>query len=111
MKPIWYLSKVQMDRKTLVKDQFNRQALPFSKWTVTKNKEYMERYVEFLDLSPDEKLLDVACGSGEFVFFCALQIHSAHGVDISDKQIELNVQEYLNHAQRLARERIAACPM
>lgn len=78
-----------MDRKTLIKDQFNRQALPFSKWTVTKNKEYLKRYVEFLDLSTDEKLLDVACGSGEFAFFCAPRIHSAHGVDISDKQIEM----------------------
>lgn len=78
-----------MDRKTLIKNQFNRQALPFSKWSITKNKEYMERYAEFLDLSADEKLLDVACGSGEFVFFCAPQIHSAHGVDLSDKQIEM----------------------
>lgn len=78
-----------MDRKTLIKNQFNRQALPFSKWSITKNKEYMERYAEFLDLSAEETILDVACGSGEFVFFCAPQIHSAHGVDLSDKQIAM----------------------
>lgn len=38
---------------------------------------------------PEDTLLDVACGSGEFAIFCAKRIKYVCGVDLSEKMIEL----------------------
>jgi len=78
-----------MDKKKIVKDQFNRQAEKFSSWSITKNIEYLQRYFDFCEIMPEDTLLDVACGSGEFSIFCAKKIRHVCGVDISDKMIEL----------------------
>ncbi len=73
----------------VVRNQFNKQADQFSNWSVTQNKEYMKRYFAACEMTPEDSLLDVACGSGEFAIFSAPQIKSAAGVDISDRMIEL----------------------
>ncbi|MBA4394416.1 MAG: hypothetical protein C0407_12765 [Desulfobacca sp.] len=78
-----------MAEQKVARDQFNRQAERFSNWSITKNTEYMERYFDFLGLTPEDHLLDVACGSGEFSIFCALRISSVQGIDISDNMIAL----------------------
>jgi SAM-dependent methyltransferase len=44
---------------------------------------------DFIGISVGDELLDVACGSGEFVIFCGQRIKHAWGVDISEKMIEL----------------------
>lgn len=78
-----------MDSKEIVKRQFDIQAQNFSNWSVTKNEEYMQAYFEFIDFQKDDKLLDVACGTGEFSVFCAKRIKRVHGIDISEGMIEL----------------------
>ena len=77
------------DEKDLIRAQFNKQAENFSKWSVTQNEEYLEAYFTFCRMLPDDSLLDVACGTGEFSLFAAPRIYKAVGVDISDRMIEL----------------------
>ncbi len=78
-----------MDRKEIVKRQFNLQAQSFSNWSVTRNEEYMQAYFEFIGFDKGDELLDVACGTGEFSVFCARRIKGVHGIDISEGMIEL----------------------
>jgi ubiquinone/menaquinone biosynthesis C-methylase UbiE len=78
-----------MIKPKTARDQFNQQAERFSNWSITKNTEYMERYFDFLELTPGDCLLDVACGSGEFAIFCAERIDSVQGIDISENMIAL----------------------
>lgn len=54
-----------MDEKEILMDQFNRQAQRFSKWSVTRNIEYMGRYFEFCGMELRDNPLYVACGTGE----------------------------------------------
>jgi len=75
--------------KHLIKAQFNKQAANFANWSVGKNIEYLRAYVDFCEISPQDKLLDVACGPGEFTIYAGQQILEACGVDISDIEIEI----------------------
>ncbi len=38
---------------------------------------------------PEDRLPDVACGSGEFSRFCAKNVKCVYGVDISERMIEI----------------------
>jgi ubiquinone/menaquinone biosynthesis C-methylase UbiE len=73
----------------IIREQFNKQAESFSRWSVTQNREYLQAYFTFCRMSSDDRLLDVACGSGEFSLFAAPKIKKAVGVDISGGMIEL----------------------
>lgn len=76
-----------MDQKAIIRDQFNRQANRFSNWPVTRNEEYMRRYFEFSEISADDEMLDLACGSGEYGVFCAKRVQRVQGIDISQGMI------------------------
>lgn len=78
-----------MDKKNIIRQQFNLQADKFSNWAITRNIEYMERYYEFCEIVKDDTLLDVACGTGEYAIFCAQKIKDVCGVDLSSKMIEV----------------------
>jgi ubiquinone/menaquinone biosynthesis C-methylase UbiE len=67
----------------LVKAQFDMQASNFSDWSVQRNREYLDGYFRFCRMTPDDELLDVACGTGEFALFAAPQVKRVVGVDIS----------------------------
>jgi len=73
----------------LIKAQFNKQAEKFASWSVGKNIEYLKAYSDFCEISAQDKLLDVACGPGDFTIYVGQQILEAWGVDISDKEIEI----------------------
>lgn len=75
--------------KDTVRSQFNVQAAKFSKWSITHNQEYMQRYYDFCRIESKDTLLDVACGTGEFSIFCAKRIKSVCGIDISEMMIKL----------------------
>jgi ubiquinone/menaquinone biosynthesis C-methylase UbiE len=53
-----------------------------------------------LELTPDDVLLDIACGAGEFLAEQAPDVGSVTGVDVSDIEVRL--------ARRRLRDRIAA---
>ena len=78
-----------MDYSDIIKNQFDRQARNFRDWSVTQNRDYMQAYFDFCLMDRSDTLLDVACGSGEFVHFCAAGIDRAVGVDISERMIDL----------------------
>ena len=78
-----------MSNKNISKIQFDKQAEKFSNWSVTKNIEYLKGYFDFSGILPNDSLLDVACGTGEFSLYCAPNINQAYGIDISDKMIQI----------------------
>ncbi len=73
----------------VIKRQFNKQAEKFANWWIGKNTEYLQRYFDFCDIRSYDKVLDVACGPGEFTIFIAKEVSKARGIDISDKEIEI----------------------
>jgi ubiquinone/menaquinone biosynthesis C-methylase UbiE len=78
----------------LNKSQFNKQAEKFASWSVGKNTTYLQAYLDFCEISPEEKMLDVACGPGDFITYASPKIKYAIGVDISDREIEIaNIQK------------------
>lgn len=83
----------QNNSKQLVRSQFDRQAEKFSRWSVTKNEAYAGYYYDFCRMTPEDRLLDVSCGSGEFCLFCAQHITHATGVDLSDNMIAMAKQQ------------------
>jgi ubiquinone/menaquinone biosynthesis C-methylase UbiE len=78
-----------MNKKMTIRQQFDLQADNFSKWSITRNLEYMQQYAEFCGLIEKDTLLDVACGTGEYAIFCAQKIEKVCGVDLSNKMIEV----------------------
>lgn len=88
LSPIWSNNRI-MDRKEIVKRQFDQQAQKFSDWSVTKNEEYSQAYFQFIGFQKEDELLDVACGTGDFAIFCAKRIRRVHGIDISQGMIEM----------------------
>jgi ubiquinone/menaquinone biosynthesis C-methylase UbiE len=80
----------------LVKKQFNVQAENFNDWPVTKNREYMQRYADFIDLSKTDTVLDVACGTGDFAIFLAGRTARVQGIDISDGMIQIAEKQVRN---------------
>lgn len=73
----------------VIKEQFNKQAENFANWSVSKNEEYLEAYINFCGIKETDIVLDVACGPGDFVNYIAKDVFKAQGVDISDKEIEI----------------------
>jgi ubiquinone/menaquinone biosynthesis C-methylase UbiE len=77
------------DLNEIIKMQFNIQAQKFSNWSVTRNDEYHRDYFEFCGINTKDRLLDVACGTGEFALFCAPKVKSVVGIDISQGMIDV----------------------
>jgi hypothetical protein len=50
-----------MDRKEIIRSQFDLQAQKFGNWSMTRSEEYMQRYFEFIGLRKGDELLDAAC--------------------------------------------------
>lgn len=78
--------------KLVVKEQFNKQAVNFNNWAVTQDEKIHQSLYNFFGLEPDEHLLDVACGTGAFSVYAAQKSRAVQGVDISEKMIEIAVE-------------------
>jgi ubiquinone/menaquinone biosynthesis C-methylase UbiE len=81
----------------IVKRQFDKQAENFNNWSVTKNIKEQRAYFEFCEISPQNTLLELACGTGEYAIFATSLVKNIHGVDISKGMIEI--------AQKQAKEK------
>jgi ubiquinone/menaquinone biosynthesis C-methylase UbiE len=69
-------------------DQFTKQAVPFSKKTAMSSDEIFKLMLEMCDVTPQDTVLDVACGPG--LTACAVAAVAAHvtGIDLTPAMIE-----------------------
>lgn len=81
----------------LIRDQFTRQAEPFSNARTIADAAALERLVAFSGVGPQDRVLDVACGGGLVVCAFAPRVREAVGVDLTPAM--------LGRARALAAER------
>lgn len=73
----------------LEKVNFNVNAEKYSQWNVTTNGEYLDKFYDFSGITENDKVIDIACGSGDFLLNCANRIGESKGIDSSEKLIEI----------------------
>jgi ubiquinone/menaquinone biosynthesis C-methylase UbiE len=76
-------------KNRLIRRQFDRQALKFASWEPGRNTRFMEELIDFCEITGGDRLLDVACGPGDFTVFAAKGLTEACGVDISAREIRM----------------------
>jgi SAM-dependent methyltransferase len=81
----------------LIRDQFTRQATPFSTAAPIASEDALRLIVEAAEAGPDDTVLDVACGGGIVVCGFAPHIRHATGIDMTPAMLE--------RAQALAAEK------
>lgn len=81
----------------LILDQFTKQAVPFATAPGIKDEEALKLVIDFTGATPDDTLLDVACGPGLIVCAFAKVVKHATGIDLVPAMIE--------HAKGLQREK------
>src|SRR5712672_488140 len=69
-------------------DQFTRQAAPFAAAAAIRNAEALDRIVQWAGTSPDDTVLDVACGPGLLACAFARVAQHATGVDMTPAMLE-----------------------
>src|ERR1700736_6086357 len=69
-------------------DQFTRQAAPFAAAPAIRNEEALNRIVQWAVTSPDDTVLDVACGPGLLVCAFARVVLHATGIDLTPAMLE-----------------------
>src|SRR5262249_35592705 len=88
------------DHHDLIRDQFTRQAVPFSTAPAIADEAMLQALVEATGAGPDDTSLDVACGPGLVVCAFAGVVRHATGIDLTPAMIE--------RARQLASERALA---
>ena len=71
-----------------IRDQFTRQAIPFSMAAPIRNEEALARIVRLADAGPDDAVLDVACGPGLLACAFAPAVRHVTGIDATPAMIE-----------------------
>jgi protein-L-isoaspartate O-methyltransferase len=71
-----------------IRDQFTRQAVPFSQAATIRNEEALARIVRMADARPDDTVLDVACGPGLLACAFAPAVRHVTGIDATPAMIE-----------------------
>jgi len=72
----------------LIIDQFTRQAAPFSQSQGHTNEESLRLLIELAELSGDDTVLDVACGTGMVACAFAAIVRQVTGIDITPAMLE-----------------------
>ena len=72
----------------LIRDQFTRQATPFSTAAPIASEEGLRRIVAAAAAGPDDTVLDVACGGGIVVCGVAPYVRHATGIDMTPAMLE-----------------------
>lgn len=70
-------------------NQFDKQAKAYADWHVTRNVDYLNQFYEFCGVKNNQELIDIACGSGDFVINSAEKIKKAKGIDASSELIKI----------------------
>ena len=71
-----------------IRDQFTRQAVPFSQAAPIRNEEALARLVQMAGAGPDDTVLDVACGPGLLGCAFAPAVRHVTGIDATPAMIE-----------------------
>ena len=72
----------------LIIDQFTKQAIPFTQNAAHSAEYAIERLVTLSDVSKNDTVLDVACGSGLVSCELSSVVHQVTGIDITPAMIE-----------------------
>lgn len=72
----------------LIRDQFTRQAVPFSSAGPIANERALEMLVEAARPQPDDTVLDIACGGGLVVCAFAPHVRHATGIDLTPAMLD-----------------------
>jgi len=72
----------------LIRDQFTRQATPFSTAAPIANEAALKMIIDAAQPAPDDTLLDVACGGGIVVCAFAPHLRHATGIDATPAMLE-----------------------
>jgi ubiquinone/menaquinone biosynthesis C-methylase UbiE len=78
-----------VDNSAIVRDQFNKQAARFDRWSVTRDDQHADFLLEMAGIGPEDAFLDVACGTGALAIRAARRARSVVGVDLSERMLEL----------------------
>ena len=81
-----------MSSEKIARNQFNLQAANFDSWETPKNREYLQGMTALLSPGPDDWLLDVASGTGDFTVWCGPLVKRSVGIDVSDSLLSLSLQ-------------------
>src|SRR5437762_1076497 len=73
---------------SLIRDQFTRQATPFSTAEPIADAGALRMIVEAAEAGPDDTVLDVACGGGIVVCGFAPHVSHATGIDMTPAMLE-----------------------
>jgi SAM-dependent methyltransferase len=73
---------------SLIRDQFTRQATPFSTAAPIANEAALKLIVEAAQAGPADEVLDVACGGGIVVCAFAAVVKHATGIDMTQAMLE-----------------------
>ncbi len=80
-----------MKENLLVKEQFNKQADNFNEWSITRDEKILQSLYDFWDIQKNDRLLDVACGTGAFAVYAGQRTRAVQGVDISENMINIAI--------------------
>jgi len=79
---------MDQEHRQQILDQFTRQAEPFAQARAIRSPEALNRIVKMADASPEDTVLDVACGPGLLACAFAQAVRHAVGVDITPAMLE-----------------------
>ena len=74
--------------KSRILDQFTRQAAPFAAAAAIRNQEALNRIVQWAGTTPEDTVLDVACGPGLLACAFARVAKHATGIDMTPAMLE-----------------------
>jgi len=77
-----------VSHSSLIRDQFTRQATPFSTAAPIANEAALKLVVEAAGAGPQDEVLDVACGGGIVVCAFAPLVRHATGIDMTEAMLE-----------------------
>ena len=84
-----------MNQHDKVQEQFNKQAAIFSQQSTIANPDYTQWMLDHIELKPEDKVLDVAAGTGHFSRAIAPYVRQVTALDLTTAMIEQGKLETL----------------
>src|SRR5438132_14347109 len=78
----------EVTHSSLIRDQFTRQATPFSTAAPIANEAALKMIVDAAQAGPNDSVLDVACGGGIVVCAFAPRVKHATGIDMTAAMLD-----------------------